>query len=284
MSSVTQDPASAPDRGRESGPLDPASQLFPAIVTLFAVVVAIIGAFFGSGAVGGGGVTESAGGWLDADATPIAPASSAFSIWSVVYLGLAAYAIWQLGRTARSSERQRRLRPWIAGSALLNAAWLGVVSLDTLIGSVLVILVLLLVLIRTLLLMMATRTSGWVETLLVDGTMGLYLGWVSVAVAANITAWLAGGVGLDDFEAWEVATVAIVTVAAVIAMALAFFTRGRLAPAAATAWGLAWIAVARTEGQFESQTLVWTAALASAAVVVAVVVARLRREQTAETV
>lgn len=284
MSSARQDQVAASQLDRTSAQLDPKSQLFPAVVTLFAVIVAIIGAFFGSGAVGGGGVTESAGGWLDADATPIAPASSAFSIWSVVYLGLAAYAIWQLGRTARSSERQRRLRPWIAGSALLNAAWLGVVSLDTLIGSVLVILVLLLVLIRTLLLMMATRTSGWVETLLVDGTMGLYLGWVSVAVAANITAWLAGGVGLDDFEAWEVATVAIVTVAAVIAMALAFFTRGRLAPAMATAWGLAWIAVARTEGQFESQTLVWTAALASAAVVVAVVVARLRREQIPEAV
>lgn len=284
MSSARQDQVAASQLDRTSAQLDPKSQLFPAVVTLFAVIVAIIGAFFGSGAVGGSGVTESAGGWLDADATPIAPASSAFSIWSVVYLGLAAYAIWQLGRTARGSERQRRLRPWIAGSALLNAAWLGVVSLDTLIGSVLVILVLLLVLIRTLLLMMATRTSGWVETLLVDGTMGLYLGWVSVAVAANITAWLAGGVGLDDFEAWEVATVAIVTVAAVIAMALAFFTRGRLAPAMATAWGLAWIAVARTEGQFESQTLVWTAALASAAVVVAVVVARLRREQIPEAV
>lgn len=274
--------AAAASRG-SAHQLDPKGQLFPAIVTLFAVVVAIIGAFFGSGAVGGGGVTDSAGGWLDADATPIAPASSAFSIWSVVYVGLAAYAVWQLGRTARSSERQRRLRPWIAGSALMNAAWLGVVSLDSLLGSVAVILVLLLVLIRTLSLMMSTQTSGWVETLLVDGTMGLYLGWVCVAVVANITAWLAGGVGLDGFDGWELATVAIITVAAVIAIALAFFTRGRVAPALATAWGLAWIAVARTEGQFESQTLVWAAAVASAAVLLAVVVARLRRMQTTET-
>ncbi|MDO5619765.1 tryptophan-rich sensory protein [Kocuria sp.] len=260
-----------------SDSVDPKTQLFPAIVTFFAVVVAIFGAFLGSGAVGGQGVTEAAGGWLDADATPIAPASSAFSIWSVVYLGLAVYGIWQLSRTARGSERQRRLRPWIAGSALLNAAWLGVVGLDSLLGSVAVILVLLLVLIRTLLLMMSTRTSGWVETLLVDGTMGLYLGWVCVAVAANITAWLAGGVGLAGFSGWELATVAIITVAALIANGLAIFTRGRLAPALATAWGLAWIAVARTEGQFQSPILVWVAGVASAAVLVGVVVARLRR-------
>lgn len=256
--------------------LDPGTQLFPAIITFLAVVVAIVGAFFGSGAIGGGGVTESAGGWLDADATPIAPASSAFSIWSVIYLGLAVYAIWQLGRTARSSDRQRRLRPWIAASALPNAAWLGVVGLDSLLGSVAVILVLLLVLIRNLLLMMSARPSGRVESLLVDGTMGLYLGWVCVAVAANITAWLAGGVGLAGFNQWEIATVAVITVAAVIGVALALFTRGRIAPGLAIAWGIAWIALARMEGQFESTLLVWTAAIASAAVLASVVVTRLR--------
>ena len=48
---------------------------------------------------------------------------------------------------------------------------------------------------------------------------------------------------------------------------------GGASPALATSWGLAWIAVARTGGRFDSDTLVWTAA-AAAAVVLLVAVAR----------
>ena len=56
-------------------------------------VVAIIGAFMGSGAAGGTPIDRAAGGALSATATPIAPAGPAFSIWSVIYLGLIAYAV-----------------------------------------------------------------------------------------------------------------------------------------------------------------------------------------------
>ena len=51
----------------------------------------------------------------------------------------------------------------------------------------------------------------------------------------------------------------------------------RIAPALATAWGLAWIAVARTEGQFADDALVWTAGAAAAVVIVAAIVSRIRR-------
>lgn len=49
------------------------------------------------------------------------------------------------------------------------------------------------------------------------------------------------------------------------------------APALATAWGLAWIAVGRTEGQFESPALVWAAGIAAAVVLLAPLLRRLRR-------
>ena len=53
-------------------------------------VLAIVGSFMGSGAAGGMQIENASGGALSADATPIAPGGPAFSIWTVIYLGLVA--------------------------------------------------------------------------------------------------------------------------------------------------------------------------------------------------
>ncbi|ROZ64397.1 tryptophan-rich sensory protein [Kocuria soli] len=243
--------------------------LMTPILTLVAVAVAILGAFLGSGAIGGTPVTEAVDGWLAADATPVAPGASAFSIWSLIYLGLGLYALWQLTPRARSSDRQRRLRPWAVAAALLNALWLGVVQLDGLFLSVVVILVLLVALIRTFRLLMADPAESTVEAVLTDGTFGLYLGWLCVATVANITAWL-GAAGLAGFEGWRWAAAVVVLVAAAIGIALVVTHRNGFIPGLAIAWGVAWIADARMEGQWESPALVWTAAAAAGAVLVAI--------------
>ena len=244
------------------------------VITLLGVAAAIVAAFVGSGALGGTPVAEAAGGALSADATPVAPAGSAFGIWSVIYLGLVAYALWQLTATARRSARQRALRPWALASVLLNAAWIWTVQLDQIAASVLVIAVLLGVLVRIMYLLGAPRTGGVVELVVTDGTFGLYLGWVSVATLANTFAWLAAE-GVDPVTGVPLGLVGIVA-AAGIGLATALLSRGRVAPALATAWGLAWVAVGRTEGRFESGALVWTAAVASAVVLVVAVVNWLR--------
>lgn len=250
------------------------------VATVLAVVVSIVGAFLGSGAWGGTPIAEAAGGALSADATPVAPAGPAFSIWSVIYLGAVGYGVWQVLPSVRRSERQGRLRPWIIASLLLNAAWIWTVQLGLILGSVVVIVALLLVLIRILLVLQSSSPQGWIDALLTDGTFGLYLGWVTVATVANITAWLAGLVA--DFAApWELLAVALVVVAGGIGAVQAVLTRGRIAPALSLAWGLAWIAVGRSSGQFESPALIWTAALAAVAVLVVTAVFRLRGRASA---
>lgn len=65
------------------------------IVVVLAELFCVFGTLVGVGVLGTR-VAESSGGALAADATLIAPAGPAFSIWSVIYLGLAAYTIWQL--------------------------------------------------------------------------------------------------------------------------------------------------------------------------------------------
>ncbi len=240
------------------------------VITLVGTAVAIVVAFIGSGALGGTPVSEAAGGALSADATPVAPAGTAFSIWSLIYVGLIAYAVWQLTPVARRSDRQRSLRPWALVSVLLNAAWIWTVQLDAVWASVLVIVALLAVLIRIMYILGAPRTGGPVELVVADGTFGLYLGWVSVATLANTYAWLAAA-GLDQVTTVGAGVVGIV-LAAGIGVATALLSRGRVAPALATAWGLAWIAVGRTEGQNESSALVWTAGVAAAVVLLTALV------------
>lgn len=248
------------------------------IATIVLTGVAIAAAFLGSGALGGTPINEAAGGALSADATPISPAGPAFRIWSVIYLGLIAYAVWQLFGVARRSERQAAMRPWALASIVLNSVWIWMVQLGSLVASVIVIVVLLAVLIRIMFLLGRPRTGGWIEWLVSDASFGLYFGWVLVAVFANVWAWMADA-GVGVFLEIPLGMVGVIVVAAV-ALSAAALNGGRVAPALATAWGLAWIAVGRTDGQHESGVLVSVAALAAVVVLLSPVLGFLRRRTT----
>jgi hypothetical protein len=212
-------------------------------VTL-AEVFCVVGTLFGVGVIGTR-VEESSGGALAADATLIAPATPAFSIWSVIYLGLAAYTIWQWLPSVATSPRTRATGWLIALSMVLNAAWLLVTQQGWIWASVVVIAALVItlgVLVRRL---SEHRPSGRAELVVVDGTMGLYLGWVTVATCANIAAALVAG-GFDPAPPVSaIATIVVLAVAAGIGVMLAIRLGGRYAVAAALAWGLAWIVVGR---------------------------------------
>nr|WP_231980671.1 TspO/MBR family protein [Tessaracoccus coleopterorum] len=130
-------------------------------------------------------VEDSSGGAFSADATLVTPAGPAFSIWSLIYLGLAAYVIWQW--RARSSARAARIAWLAAVSMILNALWLGVTQVGWLWPSVVVILTLAIVLGILLHRLGETPAGSRVEAVVVDGTFGVYLGWVAVASVANVT-------------------------------------------------------------------------------------------------
>ncbi|WPF82854.1 tryptophan-rich sensory protein [Sanguibacter sp. 4.1] len=247
------------------------------ISVLVLAVVAIFGAAWGAGAFGGTPTSEAADGALSASATPVAPGTTAFSIWSVIYLGLVAYAVWQALPAQRESARQRSMG-WLAAlSILLNAGWLLVVQAGSVWASVVVMAALLTTLVMILERMRATTSSSLVETVLVDGTFGLYLGWVTVAAIANVTAALKtaepGDLGLGA-TGWPVV---LLVVAALIAVGFAVHTGGRLTINLAMAWGLAWIAAARWEGPLEDSTVAPVAAAAAAVALLSAVVVRLRQ-------
>lgn len=247
------------------------------VTVLIGAALAVVAAFIGSGATGGPDQSQVGDGALAADATPVAPGEPAFSIWSVIYLGLVAYAIWQALPGQRTSARHRSLGWLVLLSMVLNALWIAVVQAELLGLSVPVIVVLLVVLVLVLLRMQRIPASSRLDVVIVDGTMGLYLGWVCVATVANIAAVLADA-GVTELglgaEAWAIAALGL---AGAVGVALAVYTRGRLAIGAAIVWGLVWVAVARTTGDLESPAAAIAAGLAASAVAGATVVMRVVR-------
>jgi len=229
----------------------------------------IYGTLLGTGVLGAR-VEESSGGRLAADATLLAPATTAFSIWSVIYLGLFAYTVWQWLPANRTSERARATG-WLAGvSMLLNAAWLLVTQVGLIWLSVGVIVALLATLTVLVVRLVAVPATGVADRIILDGTFGAYLGWVTVATAANVAAagvdsgWTLGP--LAD----QVLAAAVLSVAAAIGVLLARTLGARIAIAAAQVWGLAWIAVGRLTTAPDS-TVVGVAALVAAAAIAAAV-------------
>jgi len=142
------------------------------VAVVVGAVLSALAGWLGSGAAGGPGQQEVGDGALAADATPVAPGEPAFTIWSVIYAGLFAYAVWQALPSRRADARQRRVGWLVVASMLLNAAWIGVVQAELLVLSVPVIVVLLAVLLVAVARLGERRASGVVEPVVLDGTLG----------------------------------------------------------------------------------------------------------------
>jgi hypothetical protein len=230
-----------------------------------AAVFCVFGTLVGTGVIGTR-VAESSGGDLAADATLIAPAGPAFSIWSVIYLGLAAYTLWQWRPANAATERHRRTA-WLAAlSMVLNATWLLVTQVGWLAVSVFVIIALLVTCAMIVDRLTQEPARGRLELAVVDGTFGLYLGWVCVAVCANIAATLvAWGVPATGVVP-TVLTVVVLAAVVVVAARLGRVFGGNWFVAAGIAWGLAWVAVARLTDRPQSMVLGFAAIAAAVAV------------------
>lgn len=255
------------------------------IVVISTVVFMIIAAMVGTGLFGGTNVRELQGGALDADATVLAPATPAFSIWSLVYVLMIAYTIWQALPRQRARERQRRAGWWIAVTAVLNGAWLLTAQFLKLALTVLAIVVLLAALGATLRVLVQTPAETWSDRLFMDATVGIHLGWVSLATVANITAWLSAEVVSPmDADRQQLWGVIVLVVVALVGIAIAFGTGGRIAPALAMSWGLVWIGVARTTGEPHAPAVATAAVIVAAVILISAVVATLRRRVVAGSV
>lgn len=117
------------------------------------------------------------------------PAGFTFSIWGVIYLLLAAWAVAQFVSGRRAIGQ--RIAPAFATTSLLNASWLFAWHFRRVGLSVVVMAALLLVLLRiNHVLAESGRTPSMAAGTLPRAAFGAYLGWISVATIANVTALL----------------------------------------------------------------------------------------------
>lgn len=250
-------------------------------VIIASAVFMLVAAAVGSGAFGGTSVSELQDGALSAQGSYLAPAGPAFSIWSLIYIGLVAYTVWQALPAQRADERQRAVGGWIAATMVLNGLWLVTAQFWSLIMTGIVIALLLAVIARVIVLLGRFPARNLADRVLTDGANGLHFGWVTIATVANTTAWLTQIAPSSWAAQAEVWAVAVLVVVLMIGGASAWFT-GRIAPALATSWGLAWLAVGRLTGEPESTVTAVVAIIVAVLLVVAGAVAVMRRRRRAQ--
>lgn len=131
-----------------------------------------------------GGVTPKT--ISDAYPTILTPADYAFSIWSLIYLALLGFSVFQM--MPGNNARFRPGRSLYIASCVLNCAWIFAFHSDQIGVSLVVILLL-----WTSLLLLNIRLSGChttAETWLMQAPLGIYFGWVTAAALVNLMLFL----------------------------------------------------------------------------------------------
>lgn len=123
-----------------------------------------------------------------------APAGLTFAIWSVIYLLLGGFVIYQWFKPAERSiladqKNGRKLRNLFIVSSILNSVWLLAWQYLYIDLSVVIMLALLIVLIY-MNRMLANATLTKKDSIFLRLPFSVYFGWITIATIANITAFL----------------------------------------------------------------------------------------------
>ena len=137
--------------------------------------------------------------------TPITPAGYAFSIWTLIYVGLIAFSIYQL--TPAATARFRNLRSLYIMTCALNCAWIYLWHSDQI--AICFVLIVLLAAVLFFINLKLRETDSLKEFWYAKAPFSIYFGWVTAAalvnfavllvhwnVAISTTAWMWLGIGL----------------------------------------------------------------------------------------
>ena len=197
----------------------------------------------------------------------VTPANYVFGIWSVIYVLLLAFTVYQALPSMRTNETLRRLGYLPALTGILNAVWVLLWQFQVFLFTVPVMLALLVTLIvihRRLREPAATREAlafGWLAVL----PFSVYLGWITVASIANIAQMLY----LAGYRGWPIGEQAwaVIVLAVGLGIAATMVVRQRdVAYGLVIVWAFAGIAVK----QSDVAVAAWMAA--GCAIVVAVLI------------
>lgn len=171
------------------------------------------------------------------------PAGYVFSIWGLIYLALSAFAVYQALPAQRENLHLRRIGYLFALSCVANSAWIFLWHYEffelTLVAMFGLLLALIAIYLR---LDMGHARVSTAERWLVHIPFSIYLGWITVATIANVTAVLY----YLNWDGWgirpEIWAVIMLIVGAGIASAVSI-SRGDVAYVLVIVWAFVGIAV-----------------------------------------
>lgn len=204
------------------------------------------------------------------------PAGYVFSIWGLIYVGLIAYAIYQVLPAQRENPRLRSIGYIFVLSCVANIAWLFLWHYEifefTLVAMLALLATLIVIYLR---LDIGHSQVSTGEKWAVHVPFSIYLGWITVATIANTTQLLYylgwDGWGISA-ETWTV----IMLAAGVIISALMSFTRADVAYSLVLVWAYIGIALKHADNALVSTTAYVTAAL----ILLFLIIALIRKYRT----
>lgn len=192
--------------------------------------------------------------------TLFTPAAYVFTIWSVIYLWLFAFIVYQALPGQRNKSFIERIGPWFALSCIFNSVWIFLWHYEQFLLTVPIMLGLLLSLIVIYeRLGVGRRQVPAGEKYLVHAPFSIYLGWISVATIANFAVTLRAlgwsGFGLEP-EVW---TAWLLIVGAILGVVMTLSRNEVLYPLVIV-WAFVGIVI-RQQGNVSIVTVAGSAAL-----------------------
>ncbi len=154
-----------------------------------------------------------------------APAGLTFVIWSLIYVLLAAYVLYQFGlfqggANGNKGKLMTKMGIFFAISSIANSAWILAWHYDYILISLILIIIVLVCLIRINFL---TKDEDFhlKEKFFIRLPFSIYFGWITVATIANVTTWLVS-IGWNGFgiskSLWTIFILAVGTAIGMLTM------------------------------------------------------------------
>ena len=193
--------------------------------------------------------------------TLLTPAGYAFSIWGLIFLGLAVYAVWQLLPAQSKLSLPNALAKPLTLANIATAGWVMLFAHEQILPSV-GVMVLILALLTVVYGRARRRIFAGAAPAWVGVPFSLFLGWISVASVINIT------IGLRELG-WQTAdglsvtlTLGLLAVIVALGLLISRVFRDMVVP-----WVLAWALVAIWVVRLREVSELGWAALAGAVLV-----------------
>ncbi len=181
-----------------------------------------------------------------ANPTLITPAAYTFAIWGVIYILLGIFIVYQALPSQKEKPFHGQISFLFILTSIFNIGWILLWQYNFLVFSVVLIFAFTASLIAIYLRLNIGRSKvSWAEKLAVHVPFSVYLGWLTIATIADVSATLVN-VGWNGFgvspQIWAIGVLAL---ALIITLAV-IFTRRDIAYSLVIVWALVGIAVGQS--------------------------------------